>query len=641
MLFNLDTPNQTQLNYLTRFSGWYIPEKDHPVKLTLYLNGKPYVALWRGISYRFDLESVFPHKQNVGYCGFWGDLLLPKSIKPGEKIEIEIISEEEDNLVISLFKQEFILDKNAQGIVPRQCSFNIQELLSLESQNLSESNEIKLNDDKTVVYLRGNTPHILANNELPFLNVMMEANDHPYSDAALQVLEKIGGDKLILDFGAGNTPIAYVKPNICYLDVQQFHYTDIVCNTKKLPFIDNCFDAIISHSVFEHLPNPFETAQELYRVLKPGGLIFIEVAFMQPLHAVPNHYFNMTLSGLRQVMSEFEELQSGVLPYQYPSHSLMMQMQTILPHLADRNWKKYLNSFTDRLQKYGYYLDVGLSEIGRETLAAGVFFVGQKLEKEHSSLRVELDLQLEEIKSEEDWYDEEMERQQINYESSWDLYAKRWKKTFPELTYIGDEWIGKGAGAANSLAEYETLIQREFIEPYIKKEHTVLEIGVGGGKTTNLLLKYCDRVICADISQEMLNATKNRLGEERVTYIKVDGITLENITPGVADVCFSYDTMVHLEPVDIYNYLTQIPQLLKGDRVCIFHHSNICSKLGWQKFLSEWGKNILGNRNGTDFSIMNDVIMEQFLTHLNYEIIHKDTQTVPRDCIWICRAPQV
>ena len=34
-----------------------------------------------------------------------------------------------------------------------------------------------------------------------------------------------------------------------------------------------------------------------------------------------------------------------------------------------------------------------------------------------------------------------------------------------------------------SLAEYEALIEQEFIAPYIKPEHTVLEIGIGGGKT--------------------------------------------------------------------------------------------------------------------------------------------------------------
>jgi hypothetical protein len=106
----------------------------------------------------------------------------------------------------------------------------------------------------------------------------------------------------------------------------------------------------------------------------------------------------------------------------------------------------------------------------------------------------------------------EIIRPKIDYEEAWDSYAQEWKENNPELAYLGDEWIGKGAGAANSLSEYESLIEQEFIAPYIKKEHTVLEIGIGGGKTGSLLLKYCDRLICADISSQMLQATRSRLG---------------------------------------------------------------------------------------------------------------------------------
>uniref|UniRef100_A0ACD5GUU1 Class I SAM-dependent methyltransferase n=1 Tax=Desertifilum tharense IPPAS B-1220 TaxID=1781255 RepID=A0ACD5GUU1_9CYAN len=97
------------------------------------------------------------------------------------------------------------------------------------------------------------------------------------------------------------------------------------------------------------------------------------------------------------------------------------------------------------------------------------------------------------------------------------------------------------------------------IAPYIASEDTVLEIGIGGGKTAALLLKHCQKLVCADISAEMLQATQQRLGEERVSYVKLDGLTLNGIPPGSMDVCFCYDTMVHIEPRDIYNYLVQIP----------------------------------------------------------------------------------
>ncbi|MGL5083493.1 MAG: class I SAM-dependent methyltransferase [Microcoleaceae cyanobacterium] len=229
----------------------------------------------------------------------------------------------------------------------------------------------------------------------------------------------------------------------------------------------------------------------------------------------------------------------------------------------------------------------------------------------------------------------------IDYEGAWDEYISNWQSQNPGEIHPGDEWIGAAAGAAQSLAEYEALIEQKFITPYINPNHTVLEIGIGGGKTAALLLNACNRLICADISQQMLATTQARLGSERVSYVKLDGLRLAGIAPSSVDVCFCYDTMVHIEPRDIFNYLTQIPGLLRGDRLCLFHHTNILSELGWQKFLKDWDKNLLGQRHGTAFSVMTDQIMEKFLSHLNYEVLHKDTQSVPRDCVWICRAPLV
>lgn len=46
---------------------------------------------------------------------------------------------------------------------------------------------------------------------------------------------------------------------------------------EALPFPDNHFDIVHSHHVFEHVADPLVSAREAYRVLKPGGLVLIEV----------------------------------------------------------------------------------------------------------------------------------------------------------------------------------------------------------------------------------------------------------------------------------------------------------------------------------------------------------------------------
>ena len=46
---------------------------------------------------------------------------------------------------------------------------------------------------------------------------------------------------------------------------------------EALPFKSEVFDIVHSHHVFEHLEDPLTAAKEIWRVLKPGGLIFLEV----------------------------------------------------------------------------------------------------------------------------------------------------------------------------------------------------------------------------------------------------------------------------------------------------------------------------------------------------------------------------
>ena len=226
----------------------------------------------------------------------------------------------------------------------------------------------------------------------------------------------------------------------------------------------------------------------------------------------------------------------------------------------------------------------------------------------------------------------------VDYEKAWDDYARVWRIRYPTLGHIGDEWVGQQAGAADTVEEYSQLIENRYVSPYIEPSDSVMEIGVGGGKTAVLLKEHCGTLVCADISGEMLRITRERIGDEGVRYVKLDGITLSGVRRGSLDVCFCFDTMVHMEPRDIFNYLTQIPKLMRGKRLCVIHHTNTLSDLGWKRFLSEWDKNLMGPSGGS-FSVMTNDLMARFLSHLGYEVIEQDTDTIPRDCVWVTRAP--
>lgn len=57
-----------------------------------------------------------------------------------------------------------------------------------------------------------------------------------------------------------NSPLADVKADIC-----------------NLPFQDDSYDVILCNHVLEHIPDDTKAMQELYRILKPGGMAILQI----------------------------------------------------------------------------------------------------------------------------------------------------------------------------------------------------------------------------------------------------------------------------------------------------------------------------------------------------------------------------
>jgi ubiquinone/menaquinone biosynthesis C-methylase UbiE len=111
----------------------------------------------------------------------------------------------------------------------------------------------------------------------------------------------------ILDHGCGLK--ANYLSNVVYFDVVNYPTTDVRGIAERLPFRDNSFEALISIAVLEHVKNPFECAREIVRVLKPGGTLYVDVPFLQSYHGYPDHYYNMTMNGLRNLFRESIEIE--------------------------------------------------------------------------------------------------------------------------------------------------------------------------------------------------------------------------------------------------------------------------------------------------------------------------------------------
>jgi SAM-dependent methyltransferase len=130
-----------------------------------------------------------------------------------------------------------------------------------------------------------------------------------YSPALEALLARLEPGAPVLEIGGGDRRRAVAGHlNVEYLP---FELADMYADIHHLPFRDEAFELACSQAVFEHVARPFDAARELVRVTRPGGVIFTEVAFLQPVHAVPHHYFNMTAAGVRELFHECEVIDEG------------------------------------------------------------------------------------------------------------------------------------------------------------------------------------------------------------------------------------------------------------------------------------------------------------------------------------------
>ncbi len=85
-----------------------------------------------------------------------------------------------------------------------------------------------------------------------------------------------------VEIGPGQAPIPGIVPPPIYVDCfREFGFERCVADyygtAVSLPFHSNCLDYVAACHVLEHVANPVAALAEWYRVLRPGGLIYLVV----------------------------------------------------------------------------------------------------------------------------------------------------------------------------------------------------------------------------------------------------------------------------------------------------------------------------------------------------------------------------
>ncbi|NIO19333.1 MAG: methyltransferase domain-containing protein [Candidatus Aenigmarchaeota archaeon] len=182
-------------------------------------------------------------------------------------------------------------------------------------------------------------------------------------------------DRLVLNLGCGDD---LIHENLINFDLDLLTGVNVVGNGENLPFLNETFDLIINQAVLEHAKSPGRIVKEMYRVLKRGGHIYVECPFLQEYHAFPLDFQRYTLSGLENLLSHFQKIESGVCAG--PSATFA------------RIFREYVASFSDNLYLHqilkilgGWfifpirYLDLYLNKKKyAHVIAMGLYYIGQK-----------------------------------------------------------------------------------------------------------------------------------------------------------------------------------------------------------------------------------------------------------------------
>jgi SAM-dependent methyltransferase len=118
----------------------------------------------------------------------------------------------------------------------------------------------------------------------------------------------------ILEIGSyqveGQKDIADIRPFFSgrpYIgvDVRPGPGVDQVADVESLPHADASIGTVIALSTFEHVPHFWRGLEEIYRVLRPDGALFISCPFNVHIHNYPSDYWRFTPESFEILLRDY------------------------------------------------------------------------------------------------------------------------------------------------------------------------------------------------------------------------------------------------------------------------------------------------------------------------------------------------
>lgn len=173
-----------------------------------------------------------------------------------------------------------------------------------------------------------------------------------------KIKEIINTCEKILDFGNSSRSLSELLSNDLKnkekisVDINKSYNPDVVADICDLNmFEDESIDGIICAAILEHVYNPFKAVSELFRVLKPGGKMFVYVPWLWKYHAPStgeySDYFRYSCDGVRYLFKDFSHVELC------PLRGYIETILNLIPKLGKRSkFHRFFGGLIRRIDKY-------------------------------------------------------------------------------------------------------------------------------------------------------------------------------------------------------------------------------------------------------------------------------------------------
>ena len=126
-----------------------------------------------------------------------------------------------------------------------------------------------------------------------------------------RILADLAPDARAVDLGAGGRKL---HPRVLCVDFLPFPGTELVADVSRLPFREGSLDLVLGTGLLEHVEDERAVLAEAARCLRPGGLVHMEMPFLQQYHDDPIDCRRLTVDGLAREMRRagLEPVRQGV-----------------------------------------------------------------------------------------------------------------------------------------------------------------------------------------------------------------------------------------------------------------------------------------------------------------------------------------